>query len=171
MLPAGAQKYARCDVLPLTLVHGLPHDCFTWVVKSVCSYEGGVHCVTTVWQGRLSSLTVLAVHTTPGTLLSALCAVASACRATVQGASLDAAHDFADTNHTSSEHHAVSANTSTPTSPFGTPRGAPRHASLSHHVPPIAATVSAAAAALGLNSSSRPSHYHDGSGADQGEFP
>ncbi|KAL3143575.1 hypothetical protein ABBQ38_002372 [Trebouxia sp. C0009 RCD-2024] len=94
--------------------------------------------------------------------------VASACLATAQGASLDAAHDFADTNQTSYDHHAVPANTSVPTSPFGTPRGGPRHASFSHHVPPIAATVSAAAAALGLNASSRPSHYQDGSGADQG---
>ena len=57
------------------------------------------------------------------------------------------------------------ANKSVPTSPLGTPRGGPRHASLSHPVPPIADTVSAAAAALGVNTSSRQGSLHGGSGA------
>lgn len=76
---------------------------------------------------------------------------------------------FADDAETTSEPHAVPSNKSAPQSPLGTPRGGPRHASLSHHVPPIAAAVSAAAAALGLNPSSRQGPLHGGSGADQGE--
>lgn len=52
-----------------------------------------------------------------------------------------------------------------PTSPLGTPRGGPRHASLSHPVPPIADTVSAAAAVLGANTPFHQGSLHSGSGA------
>ena len=44
------------------------------------------------------------------------------------------------------------SNRSIPNSPHGTPRGANRQASFSHHnVPPIASTVAAAAASLGVS--------------------
>ncbi len=64
--------------------------------------------------------------------------------------------EFADAAESTSEQRQVPATKSVPSSPHGTPRGAARQPSFSHNVPPIAATVSAAAAALGMNTPFQP---------------
>ena len=74
-----------------------------------------------------------------------------------------ASNAAAGTSESTSEHRAVPANRSVPTSPMGTPRATPRHAGFSQHpVPPIAETLSAAAAALGPSSSLRQISFHAG---------
>ncbi|DBA75398.1 TPA: hypothetical protein ACH3X1_010662 [Trebouxia sp. C0004] len=63
-----------------------------------------------------------------------------------------------DSGESTSEQKPVPATKSVPSSPHGTPKGAVRQSSFSHHnVPPIAATVSAAAAAaLGIGTPFQP---------------
>ncbi|DBB17099.1 TPA: hypothetical protein ACH3X3_014183 [Trebouxia sp. C0006] len=62
-----------------------------------------------------------------------------------------------ESGESTSEQRPVPTTKSVPSSPHGTPRGAVRQSSFSHHnVPPIAATVSAAAAALGIGTPFQP---------------
>lgn len=62
-----------------------------------------------------------------------------------------------DSGESTSEQRPVPSTKSIPSSPHGTPKGAVRQSSFSHrNVPPIAATVSAAAAALGVGTPFQP---------------